>query len=199
MNAKDNSDTWIQFLDPENLKNNLMVSSLFIATFESFKDYVVEEVEFFFHIGYRDGQDIFDPKYKTEVKSKDKSILKATLLWLVDEMGAINNEDLQIFEDLREYRNKLSHELMSLLFEGLSEELPTKLLQLINLRIKIEKWWVLNIEIPTNPDFDSNSEIKEEDITTSSQMFNRIILDMLFGDEKTSSYYKNEFIKKFKH
>jgi len=196
MDAKDNTEKWLQFLDPENLKSNLMFSSLFIASFESFKDYVVEEVKFFYNTGFMDGQYTFDQKYEAEVKSKDKSIVKATLLWLVDDMEAIDNADIQIFESLREYRNKLSHELMNLLFEGLSEELPTKLFQLIDLRIKIEKWWVLNIEIPTNPDFDANTEITEENITTSSQMFNRLLLDMLLGDEKTSTYYKNEFIKK---
>jgi len=42
----------------------------------------------------------------------------------------------------------------------------------------------MNIEIPTNPDFDSSIEIKEDDITTSSQIFNQLIFDMLSGDEK---------------
>jgi len=49
---------------------------------------------------------------------------------------------------------------MDLLFEGLPEELPEKFLQLIILRVKIEKWWVFNIEIPTHPDFDVNRNQK---------------------------------------
>lgn len=53
---------------------------------------------------------------------------------------------------------------MDLLFEGLPEELPEKFLQLIILRVKIEKWWVFNIEIPTNPDFDAQEEISEENM-----------------------------------
>lgn len=53
---------------------------------------------------------------------------------------------------------------MDLLFEELPEELPEKFLQLIILRVKIEKWWVFNIEIPTHPDFDAQEEISEENM-----------------------------------
>jgi hypothetical protein len=196
MDNDDNIDNWIKFLDPENLKGNLMFSSLYIATFEAFKDYVIEEVKFFFNTGFRDGQYTFNPKYNTHVVSKDKSIVKATLLWLKD-MEAIDAKDIETYDVLRQYRNKLSHELMTLLFEGLPEELPEKFAQLIQLRVKVEKWWILNIEMPTNPDFDSDKKINEDDIVTSSQMFNKLFMDMLSGEEETASYYKNEFKKKF--
>lgn len=196
MQNAENIDKWIKFLDPENLKGNLMFSSLYIAAFESFKDYIIDEVKFFFHNGFKDGQDIFDPKYETHVKSKDKSIIKASLIWLL-EMEAIDKTDIVLFDDLRQYRNKLSHELMNLLFEGLPEELPVKFSQLLQLRIKIEKWWMLNIEIPTNPDFDNMDEINEDTIMTTTQMLNQLIFDMLSGDEKRANYYRDVFVKKF--
>lgn len=190
------NDKWLKFLDPQNLKENLIFSSLYIASFEAFKDYVVENVKFFFNNGFSDGKFTFSNEYRTDVQSLDKSLLKASLIWLKN-MNAIDNIDIDIYDDLRQYRNKLSHELMNLLFEGLSEELPAKIAHLIALRVKIEKWWILNIDIPTNPDYDSSPEIKEEDITTGSQMFNQIIFDMLSGDEKRASYYQNEFKKRF--
>ena len=49
---KNNINKWLKFLDPENLKGNLMFSSLYIASFEAFKDYVVDEVKFFFNTGF---------------------------------------------------------------------------------------------------------------------------------------------------
>jgi len=193
---QENIDKWLKFLDPENLKGNLMFSSLFIASFEAFKDYVVEEVKFFFNNGFSKGEFTFSEEYNTKVKALDKSILKATLLWLKD-LDAIDDNDIQTCDELRQYRNKLSHELMTLLFDGLPKELPEKFAQLITLRVKIEKWWLMNIEIPTNPDFDATTEVKEEDIMTSSQMFNQLIFDMLSGDEKRASYYQNEFKQRF--
>jgi len=193
---QDNIDKWLKFLDPENLKGNLMFSSLYIASFEAFKDYVVDEVKFFFNNGFKDGEFTFSNEYNTKVKILDKSLLKATLIWLKD-LEAIDEKDIETYVELRQYRNKLSHELMTLLFEGLPQELPEKFAQLIALRVKIEKWWIMNIEIPTNPDFDASTRIKDEDIMTSSQIFNQLIFDMLSGDEKRASYYQNEFKQRF--
>jgi hypothetical protein len=192
----DYTEKWIKFLDPENLKNNLLFSSLYVASFESLKDYIVSEVKGFYLIGFENDKYIYDSNYDNNVKSKDKSIVKSSLLWLL-ENEAILESDILLYDELRQYRNKLSHELMTLLFDGLPEELPVKFTQLISLRIKIEKWWVLNFEIPINSDFD-NKELTEDDIITSSQMLNQIILDMLSGDEKKANYYKTEFISKFR-
>lgn len=198
MKNNENIDKWLKFLEPENLKDNLIFSSLYIATFESFKDYVIDEVKFFFHCGFSEEKDTFDPRYIEDVKSKDKKYIdNASLLWLV-EMEAICLEDFESYKELRQYRNKLSHELMTLLFEGLPEELPLMFSKLIQIRVKIEKWWVLNIDIPCNPDFDNSTEIKESDIVTGSEMTNQIIFDMLSGDDKKATFYRDEFLKKYK-
>jgi len=117
---KENTEKWLKFLDPENLKDRLIFSAFYIATFESFKDYIVDEVKFFFNSGFTNGEFTFSERYKTEVLSKDKSIMKATLLFL-KYFGTIEENDIDIFNELRKYRNKLSHELIDLLFEGLPE------------------------------------------------------------------------------
>lgn len=194
--TSNNDEKWMRFLDPENLKDGLIFSSLYIATYESFKGYVMEEVKFFFNNGFDNGKYIFSDSYNSDVLSKDKSAVKATLLWL-KEHGAIEDRDIEIFDELRKYRNKLAHELMGLLFEGLPEELPDKFIELIKLRVKIEKWWILNIEIPTNPNFDADIDISDKDITTSSQIFNQLILDMLSEDENKAFFYQKEMKKNF--
>ncbi len=198
MKNNENINKWLKFLEPENLKDNLIFSSLYIATFESFKDYVIDEVKFFFHCGFSNEEDFFDPQYIDSVKSKDKKhIDNASLLWLI-EMEAISLEDFESYKKLRQYRNKLSHELMTLLFEGLPEELPLMFSKLIQIRVKIEKWWILNIDIATNPDFDNSREIQESDIVTESEMTYQIIFDMLSGDDKKATFYRDEFLKKYK-
>ncbi len=191
---KDNLDKWIDFLNPENLKGQLISSALFIALYESFTDYIIEEVKFFFCSGFNEKEYTFDEKYEKTVLSKDKSVIKATLLWL-KELTAINDSDIEIFNELRIFRNKLTHELMNLVFNELPNDFPHRLSNLIALRIKIEKWWTLNIEIPTNPDTENYENIDEKDIITSSEMIYRIILDMLSSDEKTANYYRNEILK----
>lgn len=183
------------YLNPEKLKNKLIISSLFIASFESLKDYIVEELKFFYNIGFSGDKYILSKEYTKDVLEKDKSVLKASLLWFKDN-GVLSDEDLMIFDRLRAYRNKLSHELMRLLFDDLLDNISEDFNKLLEIRIKIEKWWILNIEIPTNPDFDNREEITEDDITTPSQMIYKLILDMLSEDYDTAHFYINEMRKR---
>ena len=183
------------YLNPEKLKNKLIISSLFIASFESLKDYIVEELKFFYNIGFSGDKYILSKEYTKDVLEKDKSVLKASLLWFKDN-GALSDEDLMIFDRLRAYRNKLSHELMRLLFDDLLDNISEDFNKLLEIRIKIEKWWILNIEIPTNLDFDNRKEITEDDITTPSQMIYKLILDMLSEDYDTAHFYINEMRKR---
>jgi len=181
-------------LDPENLKGHLISSALYIAVYESFTDYVIEEVKFFFNTGFNENGYTFSDNYEKSVLSKDKKIINASLFWL-KEISAINNSDIEKFNELRIFRNKLTHELMDLLFNGLPPDFPQKFADLIDLRIRIEKWWTINVEIPTNPNLEKSEDIEEKDIITSSEMIYRLITDILSNDEKTSNFYKNEFLK----
>jgi len=188
------NNSWLQFLDPENLKGNLIYSSLYIALFEALKDYVVSEVASFFSNGFTDTKTQYSERYTTHVKDKDKNLVKASMLWL-KECEAINDVDLEVFEELRLFRNKLSHELLTLLFSNLTNELPEKLDALVSLRIKIETWWILNVELPTDPNNVEFSHIKENDIIASSEILLKLLSDILSGDEKKASFYVNEFKK----
>ena len=68
---------------------------------------------------------------------------------------------------------------------------------MIDLLHKIEKWWILNVEIPTNPDLD-RMEISEEGIVPGQIMTLRLLLDIALGAENESKFYYNEFIKREK-
>lgn len=190
----ENVDKWIRFLDPENLKGNLLATSLYIAFYESFKDSVVEQVKFFYNTGFNEEGDTFSSDYQKKVLSKDKKVLNASLKWL-QELGAIDNNDLQKTKEIIDFRNKITHEMFDSIFNGVSQDLPKHFVDLITLKIKIEKWWILNIEIPTNHDPGSDSEINENGIITSTEILYKVISDVLSDDEKTAAYYRNEFWK----
>lgn len=186
----------LNFVNPENLKGNLICCSLYIAFFETTKDYIIEQPKSFFSIGFSsESGEIVGPNYKEKVLSLDtKSVLKASLLWF-EQNEAITSNDIEIFYDLREYRNLLAHEMLQKLYDGLdANSFAQKFSQLINLRIKIERWWVFNIEIPTG-DFEDPQNIKEEDIMTSTEILYNIISDVLSDDEEKANFYYSEFLK----
>ena len=192
----ENFEKWIAFLKPENLKDNLICCSLYIAFFETTKDYIVNQVRDFYSIGWSsENGDVISEDYKTQVlaKDKDKNPLKASLIWF-KENNAITEEDILVYDELRKYRNVIAHEMLEKLFDGLNKDYSEKLNQLVELRIKLERWWIFNIELETGM-IENPENIKEEDVISNSQMIFKLILDIVSGDEEKSNYYYKEFLK----
>ncbi|MGB3478134.1 MAG: hypothetical protein WBB67_03125, partial [bacterium] len=106
--------SWETFLNPEILRSNLIVASIYITAFEMLKDSIIDRIKNFFTHGFNENGWIVSNEYKKNVLSKDKSQLYASLLWL-HEMSAINESDLEQFEAIKKRRNELAHEMSKLL------------------------------------------------------------------------------------
>jgi hypothetical protein len=94
-------------------------------------------------------------QYKNEVTKVHKDLLHASCLWL-QRNGAITEDDLRKIESIRRHRNQVAHELPRLLIDGDINLNLGYFLQIRELLEKIELWWVTNVEIPTNQDFDGD-------------------------------------------
>jgi hypothetical protein len=64
--------------------------------------------------------------------------------------------------------------------------------KLIHLLNKIEVWWILNVEIPTNEDF-ADKQIDESHIIPGPIAMLQVLLDVALGDEERSKFYYQEF------
>lgn len=186
--------SWERFLNPESLRANLIVGSLFITAFEMLKDSMIDHIKSFFSTGFNQSGLIIGEKYKTEVLSLNRSPLYASMEWL-KKMSVIDDNDIKEFEKIKKCRNELAHEFANYLSTGpVIDPLPI-FPSMIELLSKIEKWWIINVEIPTNPDMDGK-EIEEEDIIPGPIMTMRLLIDIALGSEEESKYYFNEFMKR---
>lgn len=188
--------SWKRFLNPEILRTNLIVASLFITAFEMLKDSIIEHIRYFFINGFNEKGWIIDNKYKTEVLSRNKSPLYTSLAWLKG-MNVINDNDIETFNKIKDCRNELAHEIVNFVSKGPKNDPLPLFSKMVNLIHKIDKWWILNVEIPTNPDL-GIKEIDEEGITSGKIITLRLLLDIALGTEKESKFYYNEFIKREK-
>jgi hypothetical protein len=194
---KDNQAKWERFLDPEVLRPNLILASIYIAAFEVLKNSIIERIRDFYVSGFDENGWIVLPEYKDTVLSKDKSPTYASLKWL-KESEAINDDDIQKFNKIKEYRNLLAHEITKMMMEGLPSEFTERFNDMVALLDKIERWWIINVEIPTNPDFDGKyDEIDESGIVPGPIMSLRMMIDVALGSDETANYYINEFKKNF--
>ncbi len=189
--------SWEEFLNPEITRPRLIAASIYIACFEALKKAIESRIREFFWIGFDESGDMIDPRYQAEVLSRNRSPVYASLDWL-KEMNAINDTDMQTFERVKSCRNTLAHELLSMLGnEGLPSDFDERFTEMVLLFRKIEVWWVANVEIPSNSDFDG-SDIDEKEIIPGRIMTIQLLLDIALGDEEQSKHYYNEFRKQHK-
>jgi hypothetical protein len=159
--SHDTTESWLKFLNPESLKQNLIRASIYLTCWEMLKECLVDQPRSFFSHEFRDGKWIEDSNYKTKVLSLDSDPLIASALWFRDQK-ALSDEDIALLRSLRTHRNEIAHELPIFLGRAEANVRLEFLNGVYHLTDKTDKWWIQNIEIPTNPDFDSREFTEEE-------------------------------------
>jgi len=97
---------------------------------------------------------------------------------------------------MRDCRNEITHEIIRMLTEGIGSDRASLFVGMVGLLKKIETWWIVNVEIPINPDFDGK-EIDEAGITPGPLITLQLMVDIALGTEgKDSDWYYKEFKKR---
>ncbi len=191
---KNNVDlSWERFLNPETLRTNLIAASIFITAFEMLKDSIIGHIRDFFTHGFSENGWIISADYKNKVLSLNKSPLYASLEWLKS-MNAIDDKDIEEFNEIKDCRNEIVHEMASFISEGTKIDPLPLFPRMTRLLDKVEKWWIVNVEIPTSPD-PIEHEIDEDGIIPGPIMTLRLLIDIALGTEEESKFYYNELIK----
>ncbi|TAE53152.1 MAG: hypothetical protein EAZ87_24045 [Nostocales cyanobacterium] len=185
-------DSWAKFLNPQSLRSNLIAASIFLAAYETLCTSAIDRIRNFFAYDFdENGLGIESEDYKKKVLSLDKIRLRASLLWL-KEMSAISDADIILVDEIRRHRNKLAHELPRFLTDADAEININFLVDIYELVTKIDRWWIREVDIPTNSDFDGQN-IADSDIKSGSMIFIQMMLKIATGED--SSVFWDEFQK----
>ena len=104
--------------------------------------------------------------------------------WMVN-FGLIEEKDFQTLSRCYDKRNIYGHEIASCLEKVVPLEDKQLLKDLIKIAKEASRQWILNVEIPTNPDieneslFDENGEYKEPHVISGFDMFYTLVLTNL--------------------
>ena len=186
MEDDDVTKSWLRLLDPDQLRPRMLAAGLVLAAFETLKDAIVDRIKSFFtHTWSRENGPEIDEEYQKDVLSRNRSPVYASLQWL-KEMKAIDDEDLSAFEAIKGARNKLAHELIQFLLQDtdVSEfelyfDLCSALLH------KIEAWWIINVDIATDPDLHDKEPVPDQ-VFSMSQVVLQVMRDVALGNEEES-------------
>lgn len=176
------ADRWERFLDPEVVRPSLFLSTMFITTFEILKDSVVDRIRDFYTNGWDENGSIVGPEYQSQVLTRNKSTLYASFDWL-REHNVIDEADLNTFETLRKTRNQLAHQLFDVVTGQVESEHVPQFPVLVSLLRKVEVWWVINVEIPTNPDYDGQ-EVDESGVVPGALLSLQMLIEVASGNNE---------------
>jgi hypothetical protein len=194
----DTRESWLKFLNPDSLRSNLISASLYLAAYEILRSSVIDQIRSFFTFGWSaDEGDKVDPRYEAEVVSLAKSPLRASALWLLQQ-GIIDGDNLSTLDRVREHRNNIAHNL-SKFVSSADAHVDVALFQAIyELVTKIDRWWIAEVEIPTNPDYDER-EIDYDGIQSSNMIFLRVLVEIATGKPEEAEFYYRQFQEHFDH
>jgi hypothetical protein len=186
--VNDHEKKWEQFLDTDFLRDRLISASMFLVAYEFLKESIVGRVKGFFTDGVNENGLIISEEYEKEVLSLNKNHLYASLKWL-EQFNVLSQNDLEKLEKVKRIRNVIAHQLSSLVTSGEDFDYVSGFNDTIELLHKIEKWWIINFEIPINSDFD-NQEIDEDGIICGPVLSIQMMLEVLSGNEELLKVYK---------
>jgi len=153
---------------------------MFIAAFEILQDSIVDDLRDFYTSDFDEHGPTVGSEYQSNVLSKNKSPLYASLHWLRGS-NVIDDEDLATFEQLKKTRNLLAHELFGVVTGQIESSHEVQFNALVALLRKIGTWWIVNVEIPTNPDFDGK-EVDEEGIVPGTVLTLQMLIEVASGN-----------------
>lgn len=146
---------WLKFLNPDSVKFQLICASLYLTAYELLIDSVVKKTQEFYLTGFQNGEFTYSEDYTKEVKKLfPKDIVIASSMWLCNS-GAITDEDVNKIKEFKNHRNELAHEMPKIISDSNHDVKIEDFKEIENLYKKIHSWWLLEVEIPTNSDFDN--------------------------------------------
>ena len=111
-------ENWERLLNPDLLKPSLMLVSAYLIAYEMLKNHcLVDRVRSFYTHGFDEHGDKVSSDYQTKVLDLDKSPMKASALWFKT-MDALTQDDIDLMDQLRCYRNKIAHNLTNVIFSA---------------------------------------------------------------------------------
>jgi hypothetical protein len=194
---QDALEGYIKFLNPKVLRSNLIAVSLFLAAYETLRSSIITQLRGLFVKGFDQNGEIVDSDYQKKVLSRHKSPLRASLLWF-KEMQAIGDEEIELVERVRLHRNDLAHDLPTFIAtneKDINIELIGGILDVVT---KVDRWWIREVEIPTNPDFDETPvyDLDDSEIISGNMLFLQLSIRIATGEDDESEAMYRDFIEK---
>ena len=141
----------VKKIHPETIRSNLIRAGLVLAAWELIENEVEKKVRDFYIAGFDEKKQwIYSPDYETKVLDRHKYAFEASLLWLVDR-DALDEDQADKIRAFREYRNKVGHEMPTILVEVGHDIDVVRIREMRDVIAALGQFWG-RIEVEIDPD-----------------------------------------------
>lgn len=193
----DTADQWEAFLNPDVIRPKLISAGLFLVGHEMLLDSIKRHPIDFFADHWDIKGPAPSPKYKKEILDRDpkgkRDPLRGSIAWLLM-MEAINEEDVAAIRTVTDARNEVAHEMTAMVSGTMPPSFAEHFASLMALVQKIEKWWIINVELPTNPDYDG-ADIDEDGIISGPSWVMQMLAQVALGEGDEAWEFHREFVQ----
>lgn len=176
---------WEDFLNPDVVRRRFATAGLYLVAHEMLVASIKEPILEFFSQEWSENKGWhLSEKYRREVlaldpKGKDDT-LRGSIRWL-EKMEVIDANDLKIIEELTQARNIFAHELRSVISTGKMPEFEKIFPKIVSLVTKIDRWWVINIEMAVD-DQCANKDVEPENVTPGTTLLLQFLEQIALGE-----------------
>ena len=185
---------WEATLTPDIVRGRLICAGLFSLAYELLETAVIGRLRDFY-ADFEDGALRPGPDYRIEVLVLDpkgkEDPLRGSLAWLV-KSGVISEADRDAFWSVKNARNKVAHELAQIVGGSEPEVFEARFATILNLTSQIQRWWVINLDVATDPDWDG-AEIDPNEVTHGSALIMQILVDVALGGDDLAGRHLEAF------
>ena len=194
----DVKDRWAEFLNPDVVRTKLVAMGLFMVAHEMHLKVIKDHpLDFFCHEWTADGGPQQSEEYRREILARDpkgkRDALRGSIAWL-REREIIDDADLASIREFSNARNLIAHELLMIIGGSKMPDFVGLFPRLIELTAKIERWWVVNVEIATDPDL-AGKEIDEDGITPWSLWVMQMLGRVALGENEEAWEFYRKFVE----
>jgi hypothetical protein len=141
----------IEDMRAEDVRHYLTHVGLILLAFELVKKLVIVRVKHFYaDIVFGDGLPF--KTYEDDVLARHKDVFEASLLYLRDHFEAISADEMDAIQELRQYRNRIAHELPQLILDMAPAQNELMLAKARACLFRLSNFWVYN-DIGADPSF----------------------------------------------
>ncbi|NDV86277.1 hypothetical protein GTW51_06130 [Aurantimonas aggregata] len=181
----DTRDAWSAFLSPDVVRLKLISAGLFLIGHEMLVDSIQRHLRSFYADEWTKEGPIPGPEYETKVLALDprgkKNPVRGSIAWL-RQREAINSDDEAALRKVTDARNNIAHEMSSMVSAADMPDFLGEFQTMMSLLNKIERWWIVNVELPTDPDF-CDKEIDEDGIVPGPAWIMHMLSQVALGEK----------------